>query len=144
MTRIDFHILPTADQTETYSYVARLAQKALNKDHQVLIAVGSEAQKQEVSQALWTYRPDSFLAHTDIADRMYPLQISALAECGDHHDVLINLCNESPAYFSRFKRVFEVVSQEEGRLQASRQRYRNYQDNGYPIERHDLRNRSSA
>jgi DNA polymerase-3 subunit chi len=141
MTRIDFHILPTADEADTFSYVARLAQKALNKDHQVLIAVGSESEKQAISKALWSYRPDSFLAHTDIAHKTYPLQISAQPDCGEHHDVLINLCAESPAYFSRFKRVFEVVSQDNSRLHASRQRYRAYQDNGYPIERHDLRSR---
>lgn len=139
MTKIDFHILPTDDAPSTYHYVARLAGKARSRDHRVLIAVDSETELAPVSQALWSVQPESFLAHTRCGSTPFALQLSADGQCGDHHDILINLCQETPAYFSRFERVFEVVSQEPDRLQASRTRYRDYSDNGYPIERFDLR-----
>ena len=139
MTKIDFHILPSADDNATYHYVARLANKARGKAHQVLIAVNSKEEIEPVSQALWSVSPDSFLAHTESASAPFPLQLTATDECGDHHDVLINLCHDTPAFFSRFNRVIEVVSQDPVRLQSSRARYRDYSDNGYPIERFDLR-----
>lgn len=139
MTKIDFHILPTDDTQSTYSYVARLVQKALSRNHRILIATESEQQSKDVSQALWSHKPDSFLAHTPIDSNDYAVQISSNGDCGEHHDVLINLCEQSPAYFSRFGRVFEVVSQQPALLQASRQRYRDYKDNGYPLDKHDLR-----
>lgn len=139
MTKIDFHILPTQDEAATFHYVARLANKARSRDHRVLIAVDAESELMPISQALWAVSPDAFLAHTRCGAEPFPLQLTADGQCGDHHDILINLCQETPAYFSRFERVFEVVSQEPERLQASRARYRDYSDNGYPIERFDLR-----
>lgn len=143
MTKIDFHILPTDDAPSTYHYVARLTNKAVGRDHRVLIAVESNEQIEPVSHALWSVQPDAFLAHTVIGEAPSLIQISANGQCGEHHDILINLCAETPAYFSRFERVFEVVCQEPVQLQASRDRYRRYNDNGYPIERFDLRQRSA-
>jgi len=69
------------------------------------------------------------------------VQIGWHAEPGQHHDVLINLAAEIPEYFSRFERVFEVVSQDPAVLNATRSHYKFYQDRGYPLKRHDLRDR---
>lgn len=143
MTKIDFHILPTEDARSTYHYVARLTNKARSRDHRVLIAVETEAQIEPVSQALWAVQPDAFLAHSRVDGTDFPVQISTDETCGAHHDILINLCRLTPEYFSRFERVFEIVSQEPEQLQASRLRYRQYSDNGYPIERFDLRKQVS-
>ncbi len=139
MTKIDFHILPTSQNQERLTYVVRLAQKALNQNHQVLISVADEQTMQLVSDALWQAIPESFLAHTFISESNYSLQIGTAEDCGKHHDILINLSTSIPTYFSRFERVFEVVSQHKDILPASRERYRYYSDHGYKISRHDLR-----
>ena len=139
MTKIDFHILPTTQAAEQLKYVARLVQKAINRDHQVLIAVNTDTDAQNVSDALWSAIPESFLAHTFVQEGNYSLQIGTIEQCGQHHDVLINLCATIPDYFSRFERVFEVVFQHPEILPASRERYRYYADHGYEIARHDLR-----
>jgi DNA polymerase-3 subunit chi len=141
MTKIDFHILPTVQTADVYQYVARLAQKALGRNHKVLIAIPDADQGQAVSTALWAFKPESFLAHNDITEAAYSLQLSHTDDCGEHHDVLINLCAKTPDYFTRFARVFEVVCQQPEWLTTSRERYRYYQDHGYEIERHDLRDR---
>jgi len=141
MTKVDFHILPTVQESDLLQYVVRLTQKALSRSHQVLIATQSDEQSHLVSQALWAWQPDSFLAHTRIEEAHFKLQISHSDQCGDHHDVLINLRHQIPNYFSRFGRVFEVVSQQPDLLKASRDRYRFYKDRGYPLTRHDLRDR---
>ena len=142
MTKIDFHILPTNLENDVFVYVARLAQKALNKGHRVLIATPNSNQSQLVSDILWSCSPESFMAHTLIDQAQFPLQISHETNCGDHHDILINLCSDIPEYFSRFERIFEIVCQQPQWLATSRERYRFYNDHGYAINRHDLRERA--
>ena len=55
-----------------------------------------------------------------------------------HDEVLLNLAVESPAMFSRFHRLIEIVGTEEPEKQAGRARYRFYRDRGYEIVHHDL------
>lgn len=141
MTRIDFHIIPAVQALDRLAYAARLVIKARSRQHSVLLAVDNAEQAQQVSNTLWGLTPDSFLPHSLLDGDAEAVQIGWHDHPGQHHDVLINLATELPDYFSRFERVFEVVSQEPAVLEASRQRYRFYQDRGYPLNRHDLRDR---
>jgi DNA polymerase-3 subunit chi len=52
--------------------------------------------------------------------------------------VLINLSNDVPPYFSRFKRVAELVSGEASQRSAARERYRFYKDRGYTLNTHEI------
>ncbi|MDN3649931.1 DNA polymerase III subunit chi [Reinekea marina] len=141
MTKVDFHILPAFQEHERIKYVTRLIRKAQSQSLNVLISTEDEAHQRAVSEGLWASSPDSFLAHEHIEEDFHPIQISCSDACGQHHQVLINLCNQTPNYFSRFERVFEVVSQEPSVLNASRSRYKFYKDRGYALTRHDLRDR---
>lgn len=142
MTRIDFHIIPAVQSSDRLAYAARLVAKARSHQHNVLLAVDNAEQAQTLSDALWSVSPESFLPHSLLEADTDAVQIGWHDHPGSHHDVLINLASELPDYFSRFERVFEVVSQEPTVLDASRQRYRFYQDRGYPLTRHDLRDRA--
>jgi DNA polymerase-3 subunit chi len=50
-----------------------------------------------------------------------------------HHQVLINLSNASPNHFARFERMFEIISSDDADKTAGRERYRYYQQRGYPL-----------
>ncbi|MDO7656758.1 MAG: DNA polymerase III subunit chi [OM182 bacterium] len=141
MTKVDFHILATTQESDFLTYVVRLTQKARSRGHQVLIATDQAEQSLALSTALWGIQPDAFIAHSTIDAGHDAIQISDSEQCGSHHDVLINLRQAIPEFFSRFERVFEVVSQQPSLLPASRQRYRFYSDRGYALTRHDLRDR---
>lgn len=141
MTHVDFHILATTQNTEWLAYVARLTRKAQQKGMSVLIAVDQENQLEAVSRALWALSPESFLAHEPITEPYFPIQITYNEDSGQHHQVLINLCADVPIFFSRFERVFEIVSQKPEGLPLSRKRYKFYKDRGYPLTQHDLRDR---
>lgn len=141
MTKVDFHILPAFQERDRLNYVTRLIRKAQSQSLNILISVEDEAHRQMTSDAIWAASPDSFIAHEPISNSFHPLQISIDDDCGDHHQVLINLRKQTPSYFSRFERVFEVVSQETEILNASRARYRFYKDRGYALAQHDLRDR---
>ncbi len=141
MTKVDFHILPSIQEEDRLLYVARLTQKARSQSLNVLIAVEDGSHKSALSTALWNLSSESFLAHESIEENHCSIQISENNNCGEHHQVLINLRKQTPDYFSRFERVFEVVSQEPSVLATSRERYRFYKDRGYPLSQHDLRDR---
>jgi len=52
--------------------------------------------------------------------------------------VLVNLSEQVPAFFSRFGRTLEIVASDDVARQSSRQRYRFYQQRGYPLNHHTL------
>jgi len=45
---------------------------------------------------------------------------------------------QAPAFFSRFERVAEVVTQEPDHLEALRAAWRFYKDRGYPLQKYDV------
>jgi len=52
--------------------------------------------------------------------------------------VLLNLRPECPQYFSRFRRLIEIVGVEDADRAGARERFRFYRDRGYEIRTHDL------
>ncbi len=139
MTRVDFYILPLSDEAQRLQFACKLTEKAWNLGHRVLLYADSEAQANALDQLLWQTRPESFLPHNNAADKQpAPIEISCEDDPGDHHDVLINLALEIPGFFSRFERVSEIVCQEPQQLTASRERWKFYQDRGYPLKSHKL------
>jgi hypothetical protein len=59
-----------------------------------------------------------------------------------HDDVLINLGNDLPAGFERFRLVLEIVGPSDDERQTARDRYRRYKQQGHALDAHDLAQRS--
>ncbi|WP_439135501.1 DNA polymerase III subunit chi [Pseudomaricurvus sp.] len=140
MTQIDFYVLPAPAVEQRLVFACRLAQKAFQSGSKVYIAVNNAEDAAELDQRLWNFRPESFLPHD--CEGESSLQ-SAVAvgfgdSCGDHHDLLINLKDSIPDYFSRFQRLAEVVCQDEQVLASTREHYGFYRHRGYPIKSHNL------
>ena len=139
MTRVGFYVVQSAGAGERLQVAVRLADKAFNQGHRIFINAADEAQARELDELLWSYRPASFLPHglhgsgddSDVA-------IGWGQDPGEHNDLLINLQLEIPAFFSRFARVAEVVTQDEQSLAALRCSWTFYRDRGYQLEKHDL------
>jgi len=55
-----------------------------------------------------------------------------------HDDILINLRVQHPPFFSRFRRLIELVGQDESDKVEARTRYRFYRDRGYEIKSFDV------
>ncbi|GAB3093497.1 DNA polymerase III subunit chi [Aestuariicella hydrocarbonica] len=141
MTRIDFYILPDSAVEQRLTFACRLAQKALQAGSNTYIAVNSAGEAAALDKRLWEFRPESFLPHDCEGEPALqsPIAIGFGDDCGDHHDLLINLKATIPEYFSRFERLAEVVCQDEGVLTQTREHYGFYRHRGYPIKSHDLR-----
>jgi DNA polymerase-3 subunit chi len=139
MTRIDFYILQQEALIARLHYACRLAEKALHHDHHIVISVDDEAQANTLSEYLWSFKPDSFLPH-QLQNQQGPAPIVLVwsDDKDDYHDVLINLCSHIPEWFSRFKRVIEIVVQENDCLALTRSHFQFYRDRGYPLKSHAI------
>ena len=75
MTNIDFYILPGSDIAARDQFACRLAEKAVKSDHHVFIAVDDSDCAQQLSDGLWCFKPESFVAHAVQADDQEDAQV---------------------------------------------------------------------
>jgi len=144
MTRVDFYVLSDADANNRNMLVCKLAEKAFRHDKLVFIHSDDTQLLKQLDEQLWQFRSDSFVPHRLLdADEMTnqvdsdPVQLSG-GEPGNDRRVLINLASEVPTFFSRFERTLEVVNQAENVRETGRERYRFYQQRGYPLHHHKM------
>ena len=117
----------------------RLADKAFHRGHRVFINATDEAQARTLDDLLWTYRATSFLPHgLHGEEQSEHIAIGWGQEPEGHNDLLINLQLGVPVFFSRFRRVAEVVTQDPASLDAQRRSWRFYKERGYKLEKHDI------
>lgn len=140
MTDIDFYVLSSDQIAARRHFACRLAYKAWSRNRQVYLHCASEAEAEEIDELLWSFRPDAFLPHA-----LHPSKPSEAVVCGweddptPHHDLLINLSNDTPEFFSRFNRMAEILVEHEAVLSPARERFRFYRKRGYPLKTHQLR-----
>ncbi len=142
MTRVDFYVLAAGGVDAALHYSCRLSEKALRRGHRIYIHLADAEQVQALDELLWSFSADSFLPHaragSDGADTAPVVLGNTENDAAGHSDVLINLSGETPAFFSHFRRVAEIVCQDPAWLRAARSRYKFYSDRGYPLAKHDI------
>ncbi len=139
MTKVGFYVIQDASAQKRLEVAVRLADKAFARGHRIFIHAEDETQARSLDELLWSYRPSSFLPHgLHGSEHSDTVAIGWGQEPRDHNDLLINLQLEIPAFFSRFARVAEVVTQDERSLTALRASWKFYQSRGYELEKHDL------
>jgi DNA polymerase-3 subunit chi len=136
MTRIDFH----SNVPDRVTYACRLVRKARAANCQVALLVRDHAELMALDQALWTFSELDFLPHVLADDPLAANTPIILTDRDDvelpHHQILINLSATTPVYFARFERMFEIISSDAAETAAGRDRYRFYQQRGYPLTHH--------
>ena len=139
MTRVGFYVVQVAQQQQRLQVAVRLADKAFQQGHRIFINATDEAQARALDTLLWSHRPSSFLPHALQGDEHNSqIAIGWGQDPLDHDDLLINLQLDIPRFFSRFKRVAEVVTQDPTSLEALRRSWTFYKERGYQLEKHDL------
>jgi DNA polymerase-3 subunit chi len=133
MTRIDFH----SNVPDKIHYCCRLVRKARAANCRVVLLAPDNRTLQVLDEALWTFSELDFLPHVATDD---PLAADTPIVLTDndgaalpHHQILINLTPATPAHFARFERMFEIIGADEADKAAGRERYRFYQQRGYPL-----------
>ncbi len=140
MTRVDFYLLNGDSAGGKDLAVCRLANKAFQLGHRVYIHAADAEQAQRLDALLWTFSAGSFIPHALAwdADDALPVVLGQDEPPAAFDDVLITLAPEVPAYFSRFRRVAEVVGGSDTDKQTARERFRFYRDRGYELQTHNL------
>lgn len=141
MTRVDFYISPNVAPTTRQQLACRIAEKAYLKQHQVYLHVPSAEVATQLDTLLWIFRAGSFIPHAQLQDphaKDCPVVIGYGEPPSEVHDVLINLADEVPGFFSRFSRVAEIISGDDPTRSKGRERYKFYRERGYPLESHEL------
>ena len=137
MTRVDFH----SKVPDKILYACRLVRKARAADMKIVVHLEDAQQQQALDEALWTFSEQDFLPHVIAGDELAsqtPVILSDnAADTLPHHQILINLSQQTPEHFARFERLFEVVSTDEDDLAAGRERYKAYRDLGHELHNFD-------
>ncbi len=143
MTRIDFYVLPTSDPHSRRVLACRLTEKAWRQGMKVHIHTASEAETDLMDKLLWTFRQGSFIPHEKSslpeAEREdFDVLIGHGDPPEDRRDLIINLSLEKPPRFEEFRRVAELVDEDETVRTEGRRRYASYKQQGYELETHKL------
>lgn len=119
-----------------------LAAKALSRSMRVLLFTPDAGMTERLSKLLWSVPSTGFLPHCRCGDRLAPVTPILVDHVGEpliHHDVLFNLREDAPPFFSRFSRLVEIVGNDDEDRARARERFRFYRDRGYEIRTHQLR-----
>ena len=139
MTRVDFYILESGSEEAYGRFVCRLTEKAWRQGNRIFLHCPDERLASKFDDLLWTYRDISFLPHAMApCDQQIPVAIGASPTAPEGYDLLINLADSVPEFFSRFERVAETTGVEEQQKQQARERYKFYQQRGYALETHKI------
>lgn len=139
MTRIDFY----SNVANKSQLLAELVQGALNKRRQVTIFADDAQKAADVSEHLWGQPTTSFVPNV-MADAANAAQTAVILQWQQDNvlqdDMLINLTQTQPLFFSRFTQLVELVGQDEQDKVAGRVRFKFYRDRGYEIKHVDCAN----
>ena len=139
MTRIDFH----SSVSNQLDYACRLVRKALAAQCRLIVRHEDAGQLAQFDQLLWSFSPTDFLPHVVCLDHGHPLAghtpvlltllpLHAETTPGPQQ-ILLNLSTRVPNDFASFERLIEIVPQAPEAIQAGRERYRFYQQQGYQL-----------
>ena len=139
--RVDFYLL-TSDQPETRWLVAcRLLEKAYLKGHRVYVHCDNQQDAEHLDELLWTFRDDSFVPHNlqgEGPEPPPPVQIGHSKEPRGFNDILLNMSQQIPPFYQKFKRLMELVGNKESAKELSRTHYKEYRARGCDLHTHHI------
>jgi DNA polymerase-3 subunit chi len=141
MTQVDFHF----NAPEKLPYVCRLLRKAAGQGRKVGVLADLDT-CHLLSQALWNLNPTDFVSHCSLSDPSHLLAHSSVIFSSDwallsqqsHIDVYLNMNDLAPENLTGVNRLIEVVGPEERDKASARQRWKQYAQLGFQINRFDL------
>jgi DNA polymerase III subunit chi len=137
VTQIDFY----THVENKLATACTLAGKAHSRGLRVTVLCPDPESAQRFDRLLWTTPAIGFVPHCAPDDPLAaetPVIVDWRGEQFPHEDVLLNLRAEWPPFFSRFRRLVEIVSRDDADRAQARERFRHYRDRGYEIHTHDL------
>lgn len=142
MTQVDFYMTAGENERARLGFACRLVEKALSSGKRIYLLTQDQQQSSVLDKLLWTFKPGSFIPHelqSDSTDPDCPVLISHNQPPEQERQVLLNLSDTVPEFFSRFERVLEILNQQPETRDLGRSRYSFYRDRGYPLKYHEIK-----
>ncbi|MCY4531156.1 MAG: DNA polymerase III subunit chi [Gammaproteobacteria bacterium] len=142
MTRIIFYQI---SQGETaLQFACRLIELVYHRGYRIHVHTGNKMNAGLLDEMLWSFADDRFIPHALYSSNevSVPVRIGVMEEPTEHQEVMINLADTVPDFFSRFERVAEVVPADENSRNLARQNFRFYKDRGYNLDYHQIKART--
>ncbi len=139
--RVDFYLLNNNEPNSVWLIACRLLEKAYKRGHRVFVYCGSKENAETLDELLWTYKDDSFIPHNLQGEGPEPppvIQIGYGEEPRGFNDILLNLAPSIPPYFSRFRRIIEIVAGNDTAKEISRDHYREYRAKQCTLHTHPI------
>ena len=137
MTRIQF-FHGAADRAQTA--VAWLT-AAHGRGARVIVYAPDAAQAEHLDRLLWTHPSTGFLPHCGADSPLAgdtPILIDRTLDNASGDEYLLNLSDDVPPGFARFRDMVEIVSRDEAVVRAARERFRFFRDRGYELANRDI------
>jgi DNA polymerase-3 subunit chi len=116
-----------------------LSEKAIAKNVKLLMLAKTNEAAIQIQAYLWSL-PQQFLpnhpSNHPLAAQT-PIIVDWFTDEPPHDEVLINMQHPQPVFFSRFRRLIEIVGMDEEEKVQARIRYKFYRDRGYEIKNYD-------
>jgi len=144
MNKADFYLLAGSRPSDLIHFTCKLVEKAFRQEHKIHIQAASPEQLEDLDDALWSFKPDSFLPHTigQGQHQDYPITLDIISRNQGHRDLLIILVPELPVNCHEFKRLGLIAPNQDTRLQAARVSYKQLKSEGIDAQIHDFRKKS--
>ena len=139
--RVDFYLLNSPEPQAAMLLACRLIEKAYQHGHRVFVFCKSATDAAHLDELLWTYKTDSFIPHHlqgEGPEPPPPVQIGFGPEPRGFNDILLNMSPTIPPFYSRFRRIMEIVLDEEVAKEISRQHYREYRQKQFELHTHPI------
>lgn len=140
MAKVDFYQLSSASRQNRNIFLCKLIEKVYLRKHQLYIHCQDQQEAQLLDELLWTYRDTSFIPHNLIGEgpnEAPPIQLGCNTPPA-HNDVLINLAQEIPEFYKRFKRILEVAENTEENKIRLQERLNFYQQQNFETNTHNI------
>ena len=137
MTRVEFFF----NVPDKLAKAAELCEKAVAKGRKLTIFTQDDAMSNAMQTRLWQHSALSFLPSStpeQPASEFAAIIVDSVGKNLLQDDVLINLQEQHPPFFSRFRYLVELVGADEADKVHARARFRFYKDRGYEVKSTDV------
>lgn len=142
LIRVDFYLLESDQNSARLNVACRLLEKAYLRGHKVFVLCNNKEDAELIDELLWTFKEDSFIPHNlqgEGPEPPPPIQIGYEKEPRGFNDILLNMTAEIPPFYTKFKRVMELVINSEAEKEQSRAHYREYRAQGCELHTHAIK-----
>lgn len=138
--QVDFYLLSTSDERNCDLFLCRLTEKIYRQKHQLHIHCKDRQEAHRLDELLWTFSDISFIPHNLFGEGPNtppPIQLGFDSK-PTSNDVLINLSTTIPTFHSRFRRVLEIIPQNEDWQVIAQEHEQFYQSKNWAIKSHKI------